>query len=195
MQSTCSQPQGHRTILNWQHSILQSFLHNILRSPTILMVGRTGLHNILHTILHTRDLVQLPFCTTSCTYPSCTASDHHQNAKVKRETRTRNEKQIATNAKVKRETRNMKRETRNANTQRETLTQQAKVRRETHNNSIASQPLNCDMRFWNTHNEKQIATNVKVKRETRNARHETWNAKRETRNTTQQMPKWDREMP
>ena len=61
------------------------------------------------------------------------------------------------------------------------------------NNSIASQPLNCDMRFWNTRNEKQIATNVKVKRETRkrNTKRETGNAKRLTRDATQQMPKWD----
>ena len=63
-------------------------------------------------------------------------------------------------------------------------------------NSIDSQPLNCDMRFWDTRNEKQIATNVKVKRETRrsprNAKRETGNATdRLTRDTTQQMSKWD----
>ena len=52
------------------------------------------------------------------------------------------------------------------------------------------------MRFWNTRNEKQIATNVKVKRETRtrNTKRETRNAKRLTRDTTATNAKVRREM-
>ena len=72
-------------------------------TPSCTACAAPSLHNIF---LHIS-------CTPSWKNPSCTASDHRQNAKVKRETHTRNEKKLPQMPKwnKKRETRNAKHET------------------------------------------------------------------------------------
>ena len=125
-------------------------------TPSCTACAAPSLHTIFLHILHT-------ILKKSILYSFWSSS----NAKVKRETHTRNEKKIC--HKCQSETRNVKHETRNT---KRTVPQL--VRRNAVTIQLPSQPLHCDMRSWNTRNEKQI-TNVKVKRETR-----TRDTKRET---------------